>query len=401
MKYFLCVLMIIVGAEKCGAQNDIIQNYLSLDTTFSFPLKNQFFRDDISLAINKDELWIYFPGQRDDTLDFVVINLNNFNQKKLSCVFPVMYLKVDGPISSDLSVSENYICLALDGAQKIIVIERKRNRLNLKEIIPFTKERAVFHYIVGDYIYFAKNYNYHPNDSRTTTSIGKYNLRTGYLENIIHPTFDAIEFSHFKPNNWIDFNGGSTIFSQTVRQEFLIYDSNLELVQMINNGRPAEWNSYSALKFEETLEGVSAGKSVINALEKMADTLCRVEEVRFLDHNTFIVINKTNGKYQDQVYRSVDVWKRIGNGKFTLFKKNIMDFGFKKSDLVTKSNYPIQLQYYSNTWGSGKLVQWRFDAKIDMLNKTLAESQNEAEQFYMDMSNQEVYLLKIFSIHDL
>lgn len=393
--------MIIGGAQNGVAQNDRIQNYLTLDTTFSFPLKNKFFRDDICLSINNDELWVYFPGQRDDTLDFVMIDLNNFNQNKLSCVFPTMYLKVDSPISSDLSVSQNFICLALDGGQKIVVIERKRHQLNLQQIIPFARERVDLHHLFGDYLFFAKNYNYHPNDSKTKTSIGKYNLKTGYLENIIHPTFDAIEFSHFKPNNWIDFHGGLSLFSQTVRQEFIIYDPLLNAIQSITNGRPSEWNKYSPLKFAEILEGVTPGKSVIYALEKMADTLCRVEDVRFLDNSTFIVINKPNGKVEGQTYRTVDVWKRTTGGQFILFKKDIMDFGFNKADLVTKSNYPIQLQYYSNTWGSGKLVQWRFDAKIDMLNKTLAASQNEAEQFYMDMSNQEVYFLKIFSIHDL
>ncbi len=399
MKIKLPFFLLLFGFSIIShSQKARIQDYCILDTTFSFNVPNKFFRDDLAIEIYNEDVWIYIPGKRTDTLDFIRINLRTFEKKNFHCPFPSMYFKVDGPVSVDLSVSDDFMCLSFDGAHKLIVLNRNKNKLKLKEIIPI-KEHVEKHFIKGDYLFFAKNYNFHKNDSPTKTTIGKYNLVTGFLEETVHPKFEAIEFSHFSPNQWIDFSTDYTLFAQTVRPEFVLYNNQLKMIDTLRYYNPNAGNSFSSEEFQRLTANVNGGKPMIYALEGLEDTLCRVEAVYFLNNNTFIVQNKTNSGQKKNRQRSIDVWKKNKNGQFEFVKGGIIDTSFDLTAFISKKNYPVQLNYNNNKFGGGKLVQWKFDAPIDMTNKTVKQIQAEAEDYYME--NDDTYVLKIFSLNGL
>ena len=394
MKNILLCALVFISSFSFGAEESI-QDLFTLDTIITIPQSN-LYRDKINLTCFEDEIWIYTPGKRDDTLDFTVINTKTKACKYLFCPFPSMYFKISDPSSTDISVSAKFITIFMPSDKQLFVIERKKNRIKLKAIIPI-KEDLDFLTLKGDELYFAKHYNFHPNTSDKKTMMGKYNLITNQLERFIVPDFKNIEFSHFNPKHWVDFGDKLNFFSQTTEYKINIYNNNLDCVDSILRFKK-DWSATSQDQLNKVYELKSSSKSLINLLEPFEDEITRVEAIYQMNDEFLFVVWIPPFHKKNNYYRKLDVWKKNKEGKFELVKENLLDAKFSLSDTITKSNFPIRMNFNTNYFYSNKLIQWKFGTGVDPLNRTQKEVYALNEEY--SMGNDEKYVIKIFTINE-
>lgn len=388
----IIISFIFLCSVDASCQN--IQRFFNLDTIINIPIPNSF-KDKIVNTCYNNELWVYIPGKRSDTLDFMVINLENHSIKEVFCPFRSMYFKISNPTARDFSLSKNTMCISFSD-NSVMVIDRNKYQLKIRELFP-TTEYLVFIQLKGDKLFYAKHYNAHPLSSATKTVLGKYNIKNRNVKSI-NPKFDHIEFSHFSPNKWVSFGNQYNVFSQTSSYKIDIYDNELNVIDSIKHIK-SDWKKINEDTLDHIISQKTSAKSLIYLLEPIEDTLCRIESVYLLNDNILLVSHIPPHQKKNNYSRKIDIWKKGKENKFSLLKENIIDAKFESTAIITKDNFPIGLKYHNNVFHNNKLIQWKFGATINPLGLTQSEFENKKDTYYIE--NDDVYVIKIFSTKTL
>lgn len=394
-KTVLSIAILLISLSALS--KDRVQDVFILDTLLSFS-KGSPYDDDLSLAFDNNQLWVYTPGVRKDTLDFKIIDLETRELRKATCLFPSMYFKINNPESTDMAISKDYICLFFSGKDILAIIKRKKDKLFLSKLVP-VKEEFEFFELKNNCIFFAKHYNYHPKSSPRKTVMGRFNIKTGALEKLIIPPFKNIQFSHFNPNKWVSFGEKFNCFSQTTDYNIKIYDNELNLHDSISLKKKESWKSVAQSDIDVLLNAKVGAKDIIALLEPIEYEYSRIERIYQVRDDLLYVVWIPEFYKKNNYYRKIDIWKGDQKGHFTLMHENLLDAQLQLDKTISNEYFPVRMNFHSNYFYQDKMVQWKFGTGIDPIGKTLNELYQQEDDYYIE--NDSKYVVKIFSVSEL
>lgn len=276
----------------------------------------------------------------------------------------------------------------------------------VESIIPSFEDFRQFR-IIGDHIYFGKQYNAHPKQSPYKSIIGRINWKVCSLDAFELPGFELIEFSHFEPNDWFDVNTkGELICAQTVKYEFLVYDRNLKNPRNYSVNCPT-WKAVQTEKIQQAINELGeqpSARKVIETLIPWHNTINRIQTIDFLNDSTLIVSKVVENQADKELLRTFDIVplkRQTGDSVLVPIITDVPDELFTAKEKFTNEHYEYRIREKPHVFYNNQLflLESEFgELELGITKKVLEKRNNEAA---LNHEKKHVYLvISIFTGFD-
>lgn len=329
-----------------------IQRYFALDSIIPFNKIGDFgpSSEFVKMAMT-DSLLLAYLGSNDSTSDgfsFVRVALPSKAVDSFKVSVPNPSFPFESFMAHSMALSSRYCAILF--FRSILLLEFKGTKLQFKRWIqlqyPFT-----YIGIQGNQIVLGGCYNHHPLDAETPTALEKIDIETGNSTGKIHPSFDAIEFTHFSPSHWIDFSSNLTAFAQTLEYKIDIFDKNLNQISTVQRKDGWKGIDTTALHTIRSRQDKANPKQIIEELEKgeKGDGQ-RIINANFISDSMLIVCSSAYlAKEKKSGTFYYDIW-RVNNGKWELYLKDLIDTKPAGETICQSKNFPNRGVYYNSSF---------------------------------------------------
>jgi hypothetical protein len=237
-------------------------------------------------------------------------------------------------------------------------------------------------------------YNFHPDSETHTVNIGIYDAAKDKIINFIHPPLPCIAFSHL-PNKWIAFNNERIALAYPCSYKIVFYDLKLNKTDSIEFNPGNSWRDIPGNKIPvETDPSKINPKILIDHLQKMQDTVTRIERIFFLDNQTLLV--SSYGSQPNNTSRRIDVWK-TDKLKSPVFSGYAMGINFAGEDSIIINALPPPLQSTACIIKNNTIYSIQKDDFLPATNMTINEFTQQKDLYYENNDPQFLIQLHKFS----
>jgi hypothetical protein len=231
-------------------------------------------------------------------------------------------------------------------------------------------------------IYYGRYYSFHPDAHIAPACVYSYNIRNGHLDSIILKA-DYIEYTHYLPCDPISFNPSGFIYPEFGSYKVYIVNKDFNKIDSVTRDMP-NWVSPS----RELHQIVKKNPYNINTYFPLLDKenferISRIEHVRYIDSNTFLVRWFRYDTTFKQRMRTIDIWTKNDPGPFTLSSSNQETvYPILMDSLLSEYGFPLRSETSYTQYASGHIVQIKSELQLDPRKfKTYREYLINREQF--------------------
>lgn len=382
----LCSLIIIIFVCAATQAQQSITEFIKLDTVFSTGIKIDNVDvtvKNVKIKIVNEEAWIYYPNWKDnDSIHFLRINLNTYKKELINIYVPSISFKISSPTIDNFDIDKNALVL-LYTSNNFAYFKNTKQGYVFDFIEPLQCAYTGIRLLSDKKVVIYNNYNSHPKSNPDKTILYVYDCNEHKVVYTSRPHFNAIEFCHFNPNEWLDVCSENIIFSQTTSYSISFFDFKLNLAKRFTHSDKdwvyADTNRIKAL---EAVKPAISPKDFIERLSPMEDTVSRIEAVYSLSpHKLLIRKIPANAKKQNRL-RTYDILALDAKTKeWTIVQKNIKDLVPEATALCTKKDFPVNSVYHTITFSEHyyiKLVPRFTPVLFDRTYKQNKENEEKA-----------------------
>lgn len=262
-----------------------------------------------------------------DKVNEGTIKIMDFTKKEIiqltATRFGIKYSSVNG-----FAVRNNRLwALVADTARTAIIIKDIKNGSQESLFIDSPVDNIT---LFDNYFFLDRQYAYNDNDSKTKSTIYKYNYDFELLDSI-ELGLTSIELSRFKPANFITFTDDYISYTDPDKVKIRLLNHNFELLDSIRM-LPINFSEDSYYNFQDSIESVMH-LSAIERINYMSDLLksgySRVVNISFINDNRLLIYYTSED--EDDIEDDINY---------------IQEFVIEKGKLVKSLNYPDKLSSY-------------------------------------------------------
>jgi hypothetical protein len=344
---------------------------------------------------------IYIP--KEDRLKDIVencifkINLGTKKIDSLTFVLPLISLHSPQLEIKSVAVNDNYIVIAC--FNMAILLERSTNTTyKFRNVIPYFPQHFQRCFLSNDTICFSAYYNSNSKDSFAKSMLAIYSIKENCFVDNYLPNYDAIEYTHFHPNNYIDFKRNKFIISEALNFNFRLIDIGFDTTNIkYLSYKPKLWNPISSKKIQELSAKIPKNnvKVLIDSLSYIDTLYSRIQSVKFITDSKIFVSYKTQKNKDQKSQFFFEILEFNGNkieSKFTLGQS----LKLKDDEIITKEKFPSFFQYNTVNFESNHLFYCNSASNIYPINLTQKKYDELQEEYYSNASGKvSLYLFKL------
>lgn len=314
----------------CKAQNLNISNFLDFEKQIYLKDTILYREFQYEKSSDSDEILLCFYNAKIENTDTIAIYI--LNTKTDSITKELYYIKNIGEYLLKnyaysfkfLILSQKYLILSTN--QTIYLFERQNmHHINmLKQDFTFNATGGYF--LEDSKLFLYKNYNNHKNDAKFKTKFYILTLPNFELISEIIPDFDIVEYTHIKPNHWVEANNNNIYFSSTINYKINVYNDKLEHTNIIELPQKHTWRNLNKKQLKKVKNSKGAIKTIfeINKYHRYIDV---VVGLWFVSDSSFVVqMFKGNKDKNEAIAHSYfDLWKLNKAKKWEINQKDLHD----------------------------------------------------------------------------
>ena len=383
MNKHLTIGILIYLAGILAAQENI-KSFIKLDTLFNTGIQidnRDVSTNDVKIKILEDCAWIYYPNWKEnDSIHFLKINLKTHKKEVVNINLPGISFKVASPVIIDFDINKNALVVYFS-SNSFSYFKNTKNGYVFDFIEPLQGSFSAIRLLPEDQLLIYNNYNSHPKDNPDRTILHVYDCKNHKIIYTNKPRFNAIQFSHFSPNQWLDVSSKNIVFAQTTSYSMAFFNFKLNVT---NNFMSKEKNWVYAdtirIKALESVKPALNAKGFIENLMPMEDSVCRIEAVYFLN-DTKLLVRKipANAKQKNRI-RTYDILVLDANSNsWKISHHDIVDI-IDPTVILTKDNFPVNSVYHNVTFSENYFVKLLPRFTPIQFNKTYQENKDNEEK---------------------
>jgi hypothetical protein len=344
---------------------------------------------------------IYIP--KEDRLKDIVencifkINLSTKKMDSLTFVLPLISLHSPQLEIKSIAVNDNYIVIAC--FNMAILLEKSTNTTyKFRNVIPYFPQHFQRCFLSNDTICFSAYYNSNSKDSFAKSMLAIYSIKENCFVDNYLPKYDAIEYTHFHPNNYVDFKRNKFIVSEALNFNFKLIDIGFDTTKIVYlSYKPKLWNPISLKRIQELNAKIPKNnvKVLIDSLSYLDTLYSRIQSIKFITDSKIFVSYKTQKNKDQKSQFFFEILEFNGNrieSKFTLGQS----FKLKDDEIITKEKFPSFFQYNTINFESNHLFYCNSASSIYPINLTQKKYDELQEEYYSNASGKvSLYLYKL------
>jgi|GEM_PF-3225111 len=400
MNKLLTLVTLTFLAGAIHAQQNI-NAFVKLDTIFSTGIvidNADVTTKSVIARILGNEAWIYYPNWKEnDSIHFLKINLLTHKKEQVNIHMPGISFKVSSPFISDFAITKNALVI-LFASHSFAYFKNTKAGYAFKFIEPVQGSFSGIHLLPEDRVLIYNNYNSHPMDNPDKTIFHVYDCKSHKLLYTSRPHFNAVQFCHFSPNQWLDVSSKNVVFSQTTSYALSFFDFKLEKVGSFKStGNGWVYADTNRIKALESVKPALSAKDFIDRLSPVEDTVSRIEAVYFLNATKLLVRKIPAYAKKQNRLRTYDLL--VLNEKTNTWERtrqDIRDVIVDPAALCTKRDFPVNSVYYNVLFSEKYFIKLLPRFTPFVFNKTFQENKDNEEKA-LGKVNPEMYI-QIFKV---